>query len=110
MADCHVLCSCKSCLKYAPPFRGIFGLSSSNESIPVIKSLKCTGLQKIYIHVGLHVGPRLLSSGVSSTCIWVMHKCIMVKVGGDEIHIKYVKSRGILIKDGGKIFQSRGKQ
>ncbi len=24
---------------------------------------------------------------------WVMHKCIMVKVGGNEIHIKYVKSR-----------------
>jgi len=23
----------------------------------------------------------------------VMHKCIMVKVGGSEIHIKYVKSR-----------------
>ena len=24
---------------------------------------------------------------------WVMHKCIMVKVGGNEIHRKYVKSR-----------------
>ena len=24
---------------------------------------------------------------------WVMHKCIMVKVGGNEIHVKYVKSR-----------------
>ena len=23
---------------------------------------------------------------------WVMHKCIMVKEGGNEIHIKYVKS------------------
>jgi len=25
---------------------------------------------------------------------WVMHKCIMVKVGG-KIHVKYVKSRGL---------------
>jgi len=24
---------------------------------------------------------------------WVMHKCIMVKVGENEIHKKYVKSR-----------------
>ena len=24
---------------------------------------------------------------------WVMHKCIMVKVGGNEIQIKYVKNR-----------------
>ena len=23
----------------------------------------------------------------------VMHKCIMVKVGGNEIHVKYVKTR-----------------
>ena len=25
---------------------------------------------------------------------WVMHKCIMVKVGGNEIHVKYVKVGG----------------
>jgi len=24
---------------------------------------------------------------------WVMHKCIIIKVGGNEIHVKYVKSR-----------------
>ena len=24
---------------------------------------------------------------------WVMHKCIMVKVGGNEIHRKYIKTR-----------------
>ena len=26
-----------------------------------------------------------------------MHKCIMIKVGGNEIHIKYIKSRGEII-------------
>ena len=32
---------------------------------------------------------------------WVMHKCIMVKVGGKEIHVKYVKSCWIFRKQGG---------
>jgi len=32
---------------------------------------------------------------------WVMHKCIMVKAEGNEIHIKYVKSRYIFLKQGG---------
>ena len=32
---------------------------------------------------------------------WVMHKCIMVKVGGNEKHIKYVKKR--------KFAENRGK-
>src|SRR6218665_1388860 len=36
---------------------------------------------------------------------WMMHKCIMVKVGGNEIHIKYVKSRGIFVKQGGKFLK-----
>ena len=31
---------------------------------------------------------------------WVMHKCIMVKVGGNEIHVKYVKT--------GKFYEIRG--
>jgi len=36
---------------------------------------------------------------------WVMHKCIMVKVGGNEINIKYmyVKGRLIFIKEGGNL-------
>jgi len=27
---------------------------------------------------------------------WVMHKCIMIKVGGNEIHVKCVKADGIV--------------
>src|SRR6218665_2483438 len=39
---------------------------------------------------------------------WVMHKCIMVKVRGNEIHIKYVKSR-VTFLNRGEICESRGK-
>jgi len=39
---------------------------------------------------------------------WVMHKCIMVKVGGNKIHVKYVKNTYILRNQRG-IWKSRGK-
>src|SRR6218665_618711 len=39
---------------------------------------------------------------------WVMHKCIMVKVGGNEIHVKYVKSRLICVKQRGKFVKVGG--
>ena len=53
------------------------------------------------VHVYLETGVR---GGLAVECSttqcrgvqyvhWVMHKCIMVKVGGNEIHVKYVKSR-----------------
>ena len=45
----------------------------------------------------------------------LMHKCIMVKVGGNDIHVKYVKTRtfyeirGEFAKvGGGKISRNRG--
>src|SRR6218665_1579108 len=40
---------------------------------------------------------------------WVMHKCIMVKVGG-KVHVKYVKSRRIWLKQEGTICKSRGER
>ena len=39
---------------------------------------------------------------------WVMHKCIMVKVGGNEIPRKVCKKQVNLCKTEGKICQSRG--
>jgi len=33
---------------------------------------------------------------------FVMHKCIMVKLGGNETHIKYVKKQVNFMKSGGK--------
>ena len=40
---------------------------------------------------------------------WVMHKCIMVKVGGKRNTRKVCKKQVNLSKRGGKICQSRGK-
>ena len=39
----------------------------------------------------------------------VIHKCIMVKVGGNEIHVKYVKT-GQFYEIRGKFCKSRGKK
>ena len=39
---------------------------------------------------------------------WVMHKCIMVKVGGNKIHTKYVKKQVNFLKTWGNSFQNRG--
>ena len=39
----------------------------------------------------------------------VMHKCILVKVGGDKIHVKYVKTRQ-LYEIRGEFCKSKGKR
>ena len=40
---------------------------------------------------------------------WVMHKCIMVKVGGKRNTRKVCKKQVKLFKTGGEICESRGK-
>jgi len=40
----------------------------------------------------------------------VMHKCIMVKVGGNEKHIKYVKTHVNLMKTEWEILKSMGER
>ena len=40
----------------------------------------------------------------------VMHKCIMVKVGGNEKHIKYVKKHVNLMKTEWEILKSMGER
>ena len=47
---------------------------------------------------GSGVGPSEFDVGLCASrgvqyLHWMMHKCIIVKVGGNEIHVKYVKSR-----------------
>ena len=42
---------------------------------------------------------KLISRGVQYVYC-VMHKCIMVKVGGNEIHVKYVKTRNLTKSEG----------
>src|SRR6218665_3759412 len=50
-----------------------------------------------------------LGKQASSTCIaWVMHKCIMVKVGGDEIHHKVCIKQVDFCKTGVKFFKVGG--
>ena len=79
--------------------------------IKIARAHDASGIDNISVYIGQTIPKaetlkRLLPGGIIATIIlvtsfvrgvqymqWVMHKCIMVKVGENEIHVKYVKSR-----------------
>jgi len=81
----------------------VIDFQSSNEMLDALRNTHLLPFNKSLFQQHLSIW----SKGVQYLH-WVMHKCIMVKVGGrNEIHRKYVKSRWFFRKQGG-IFESRG--